>query len=331
MKKREYFLHIAKAVAAATTCPKRAVGCVIVDVHDHIIATGYNGVAKNQAHCKGSGNALEYFTDGSRVDCADGCKAVHAEQNALLQCFDVNSIHAAYLTYSPCMPCAKLFANTSVKVIYYLKMHDEKVLRYLNSCGITTTQVSLTTIPAEPIIVPDIPTTLVTSTSNSKATVPTPVVPIPTVDIVPMPVIPMPAEPDRKVSFVKTVSQSVFSRMCIWNDKRFGKEVKFHEGLKRKLLLEEIAEVFAEMKGTSTDRIKLIKEYCDVIFVAVGSLHHLNLSPTDINKILHILCDSNDSKPTTPLESHEKGTKGDNFKPAEVNILDYLATRRQSE
>ena len=49
----------------------------------------------------------------------DGCHAIHAEQNALLRCADVRSIHAAYVTASPCMTCVKLLMNTSCQIIYF--------------------------------------------------------------------------------------------------------------------------------------------------------------------------------------------------------------------
>lgn len=49
----------------------------------------------------------------------DGCHAIHAEQNALLQCKDVYSIESCYVTAMPCMTCTKLFLNTSCKSIFY--------------------------------------------------------------------------------------------------------------------------------------------------------------------------------------------------------------------
>ena len=37
-----YFLEIAKTVAQRATCPRRQVGCVLVNSRNHIVATGYN-------------------------------------------------------------------------------------------------------------------------------------------------------------------------------------------------------------------------------------------------------------------------------------------------
>jgi len=51
----------------------------------------------------------------------DSCEAIHAEQNALLQCRDVHEIDTVYCTDSPCITCIKLLMNTSCKKIVYLR------------------------------------------------------------------------------------------------------------------------------------------------------------------------------------------------------------------
>lgn len=49
----------------------------------------------------------------------DACQAIHAEQNALLQCKDIYDIETCYCTASPCMTCTKLLLNTSCKRIVF--------------------------------------------------------------------------------------------------------------------------------------------------------------------------------------------------------------------
>lgn len=51
----------------------------------------------------------------------DACQAIHAEQNAMLQCRDVYAIHTAYVTASPCITCCKLLLNTSCQRIVFLE------------------------------------------------------------------------------------------------------------------------------------------------------------------------------------------------------------------
>lgn len=49
----------------------------------------------------------------------DGCQAIHAEQNALLQCQNVYDIDTCYVTASPCITCTKLLLNTGCKRIVF--------------------------------------------------------------------------------------------------------------------------------------------------------------------------------------------------------------------
>ena len=114
--KNQYFLKIAKLVATRSTCPRRSVGCVIINKYNHIKATGYNGVPKNFQHCidKPCGGENQKSSKGLNL-----CMATHAEQNALLQCDNVMDIDTIYITTSPCIVCAKLIANTSCKTVIY--------------------------------------------------------------------------------------------------------------------------------------------------------------------------------------------------------------------
>ncbi len=126
--KNQYFLKIARLVATRATCPKREVGCVIVNKHGHIKATGYNGVPMNHPHC------TEKPCGGQNISSTLGqefCMATHAEQNALLQCHDVMDIDTIYITCSPCMTCAKLIANTSCKKVVYSEEYKDNEAREL--------------------------------------------------------------------------------------------------------------------------------------------------------------------------------------------------------
>lgn len=57
----------------------------------------------------------------------DGCGAVHAEQNAILQCGRPDDIATAYVTLSPCRACAKLLMNTGCRRVVFLSEHDPAV------------------------------------------------------------------------------------------------------------------------------------------------------------------------------------------------------------
>ena len=114
----EYFLAMASLVSLRATCRRRRVGCILVDDNRHVLATGYNGVARGVDHC------LDHACPGAGYEPGTGldkCEAIHAEQNALLQCKDTGKIQTAYITVSPCVTCVKLLMNTGCKRIVFLE------------------------------------------------------------------------------------------------------------------------------------------------------------------------------------------------------------------
>ncbi len=133
-----YFLRMAELAATRATCLRRAVGCVLVNDLGHVLATGYNGVAAGLPHCNEPApwskavwdvqsadwrQVYPHACEGSTCDSGtnlEGCEAIHAEQNALLQCRDVQEIATAYTTTPPCVTCTKLLLNTSCRRIVCL-------------------------------------------------------------------------------------------------------------------------------------------------------------------------------------------------------------------
>lgn len=107
----QYFLMMASLVSVRATCMKKRVGCVLVDDKNRVLATGYNGSAHGLRHCISS-PCNDWENNGE-------CLAIHAEQNALIQCSDVSKIHSVYCTTAPCPRCTKLFLNTSCKNIIF--------------------------------------------------------------------------------------------------------------------------------------------------------------------------------------------------------------------
>jgi len=112
----EYFLEMAKLAATRSTCARRQVGCVLVNKRNHVLATGYNGVAAGVPHCIETPCAGATAASGESLDL---CQAIHAEANALLQCKDVFEIETVYCTASPCVHCTKLLMNTSARVLVF--------------------------------------------------------------------------------------------------------------------------------------------------------------------------------------------------------------------
>lgn len=127
-------MDMAKLVATRSTCVRRSVGCVLVDKRNHVLATGYNGVPAGMSHCN-EGHPCDGASSPSGTN-LDGCSAVHAEQNAILQCVDAHAIHRAYITAFPCTSCAKLLLNTSCAEIVYLEPYaDGNGMRLWTAAG----------------------------------------------------------------------------------------------------------------------------------------------------------------------------------------------------
>lgn len=124
----EYFLAMAALVSLRATCRRRRVGCVLVDNHRHVLATGYNGVARGRDHCLDTPCLGADLPSGTGLD---KCEAIHAEQNAMLQCKDTQAIETAYITVSPCVTCVKLLMNTGCKRIVFLENYTQLAAREL--------------------------------------------------------------------------------------------------------------------------------------------------------------------------------------------------------
>ena len=118
-----YFLRMALLVSERGTCVRRKVGCILVNKKNHVLATGYNGNPSGFSHCLD--NPCEGANSKSGKD-LDKCEAIHAEQNALLQCKDIYDIHTVYCTVSPCIHCVKLLLNTSAKNIVFGEKYIQK-------------------------------------------------------------------------------------------------------------------------------------------------------------------------------------------------------------
>ena len=114
-----YFMHMAELTAQRSTCLRRHVGAVIVK-DKHIIATGYNGAPRGIAHCDEKGGCLREKLGVPSGERHELCRALHAEQNAIIQAATLGqSIEGAtiYITNQPCVICAKMIINAGIERI----------------------------------------------------------------------------------------------------------------------------------------------------------------------------------------------------------------------
>jgi dCMP deaminase len=112
----EYFLKIASLVGERSTCRRHHIGAVIVR-GKHLLTTGYNGAAAGIKDCLELGclrNQMK-IASGTRHEI---CRAIHAEQNAIIQAalHNIDTTGATiYCTSSPCIICAKMIVNAKIK------------------------------------------------------------------------------------------------------------------------------------------------------------------------------------------------------------------------
>ena len=115
----EYFMSIAELTARRSTCLRRNVGAVIVQDR-HIVATGYNGAPRGIDHCAQRGGCLREELNIPSGERHELCRALHAEQNAIIQAATFGlSIEGAtiYITHAPCVICSKMIINAGIKKI----------------------------------------------------------------------------------------------------------------------------------------------------------------------------------------------------------------------
>lgn len=124
----EYFMQMAQVVAGRSTCLRRQVGAVIVK-DKQILSTGYNGSPSGLTHCVQTGCLRQKLgiPSGERTEI---CRAVHAEQNALVQAAKHGvSISGSdiYTTLQPCVLCTKLIINAGIKRVFYAIPYPDKL------------------------------------------------------------------------------------------------------------------------------------------------------------------------------------------------------------
>lgn len=138
----EYFMEITMVVAKRSTCLRRHVGAILVK-DKHILATGYNGAPKRLAHCEETGCLRQQMgiPSGERHEL---CRALHAEQNAIIQAANLGvAIEGStlYCTTAPCSLCAKMLINAGVvRVVFAGEYPDQMAIEFFEQAGVEVEQ-----------------------------------------------------------------------------------------------------------------------------------------------------------------------------------------------
>lgn len=114
--KDRVFLQMAEELSRLHTCSRRRVGCILVDYKYRVKASGYNGTSAGAINCTEQPCKGAHYPSGQGLD---QCEAIHAEQNALIQLTDPDSVYTVICTTAPCLHCVKMLANTSaVRIVF---------------------------------------------------------------------------------------------------------------------------------------------------------------------------------------------------------------------
>lgn len=141
----QYFMKLAWLVAERSTCVRHHVGAVIVR-DKRILTTGYNGAASGTKDCLELGCLRNQMNipSGTRHEI---CRAIHAEQNAIIQA-GTHGINiqggTLYCTHSPCILCAKMITNAKIKrVVMCIQYPDESFKALFKEAGIEYTTIDI--------------------------------------------------------------------------------------------------------------------------------------------------------------------------------------------
>ena len=135
----EYFMEMAELTAKRATCSRRQVGAVITR-DNRAVATGYNGAPRGLAHCEEKGGCLRQKLGVPSGQRHELCRALHAEQNAIISAASMgNAIEGGtiYITHQPCVICAKMIVNAGIKRIVVRQGYpDELSMEILDEAGL---------------------------------------------------------------------------------------------------------------------------------------------------------------------------------------------------
>jgi dCMP deaminase len=134
----EYCLKIASVVAERSTCLRHHMGAIAVR-DKHILTTGYNGAPAGAKDCLELGCLRDEqgIESGTRTEI---CRAIHAEQNVIIQA----GLHGVslegstvYCTHTPCVLCAKMLVNAKIaRFVSFGKYNDDRFIEIFKEAGI---------------------------------------------------------------------------------------------------------------------------------------------------------------------------------------------------
>ena len=118
----DWGLLLAAAVAERADCTRRKVGAVMFSPDHRVLGTGYNGYPAGQPGClsaaacpRGQRTYDELPTGNAYVDVEHPCRAIHAEENVVMEVAREKRAGATvYITDEPCLNCQRVLAGSGI-------------------------------------------------------------------------------------------------------------------------------------------------------------------------------------------------------------------------
>ncbi len=134
----EYFLKIVSVVAERSTCRRHHMGAIAVR-DKRILATGFNGAPAGAKDCLELGCLRDEQNIPSGIR-QETCRAIHAEQNVIIQA----GLHGislegstVYCTHTPCVLCAKMMVNAKIaRSVSFGSYDDNTFIELFREAGI---------------------------------------------------------------------------------------------------------------------------------------------------------------------------------------------------
>lgn len=131
-KRIDIFLAFTKNLATLSKCEDKQTAAIIVDKNlQQVYSVGVNGGPKGGMNCLCQ-------LDNKKYTC------IHAECNAIAKCNSSDQHKIMICTYSPCVTCAALIANSGFDSVIYIDAYkDPTGLEILKTAGVDVFQATV--------------------------------------------------------------------------------------------------------------------------------------------------------------------------------------------
>lgn len=151
----EQMMCIASTNALRSSCIKRQVGAVICDQKKIVASVGFNEVPFTQKSCLHTYKQCyrEYKKKkdqaSNKYKLLEYCRALHAEEKAILDLSKTVEGGTIYTTTFPCFMCAKKIVNSEVKKVVYIEPYEvEESGELLEESGVVVKRYEGVALPA---------------------------------------------------------------------------------------------------------------------------------------------------------------------------------------